>query len=88
MADQSEIELEGAKFHYMSPAQELLDEAIGTLCSICPLARWYKREGWHCFCSEFKTFMYDEKAGNVAPVRVCDGRELEVARLTEEVSRG
>lgn len=88
MTDQSEIDLKGAKFDYMSPAQQLLDEAHETMCSVCPLARWYKREGWYAFCSEFKTIMYDEKAGNIAPVRVCDARELEIIQLKAEAQKG
>ena len=84
MTDQSDIELEGAKLDYMSPALNLLDDVPMTMCSVCPLARWYKRDGWHCFCSEFKALMYEERAGNIAPVRVCDARELEIIRLNAE----
>ena len=88
MTDQSEIGLKGAKVDYTPPAQSLLNERPKTLCSYCPLARWYKRDGWHCFCSEFKTLIYDEKGGNITPVRVCDARELEIMRLKDEATRG
>jgi len=86
MTDQSKLELKGAQF-VLSPAQELFDEAHETLCSVCPLARWYKRVEWYCFCSEFKKLMY-EGPTNVAPVVVCDARELEIMRLNDEANRG
>ena len=88
MTDRSEIEFEGAKIDYMSPALNLLNAELMTLCAFCPLARWYKRNGWKCFCSEFKELMYDEKAEIIAPVQVCDGRELEIMRLNDEAKKG
>ncbi len=87
MTDQSEIVIKGAKPYYRPPAQSILKERPKTLCSYCPLARWYKRIEWHCFCSEFKMLVYQGPA-DVAPVEVCDARELEIIRLNAEATRG
>lgn len=88
MTDQSEIVLKGAKCDYRSPAQSLLNERPKTLCSYCPLARWYKRTTWYCFCSEFKTISYDQAAKLTTAVQACDARELEIIRLNAEATRG
>ena len=77
-------EIEGQKTTYRSPSLVNAPDAPKTLCANCPLARWYWRSEWNCFCSEFKAIIYDEQAANRRPVLACDARELEITRLSAE----
>lgn len=86
MNDDSEKRLTGQQTEYRSPSLSVipLKEIPYTLCASCPLSRWYKRGGWNCFCSEFRTLTLDETVKATAPVYACDARELEIIKMNAE----
>ncbi len=85
MVDDSLAKLVGTRSEYISPSLSLLapNDRPQTLCVFCPLSRWYKRTHWECFCSEFKSLMFDGSP-LIGPVYACDAREIEVVRLNAE----
>jgi hypothetical protein len=84
MAEESKVKLIGNSTDYRPPVLAKMQEFPHTLCSYCPLSRWYKRRSWECFCIEYKSLMYDEVSNKVEPVVACDARELELIRLKAE----
>ena len=84
MAEDFEVKLLGSLTAYLPPALALANEFPQTLCTYCPLSRWYKRSTWECFCTEYKSLMYDGTSKKVEPVVACDARELELIRLKAE----
>ena len=83
MAENSREKLVGMQTEYVPPSFRNMSagEKPYTLCAYCPLARWYKRNGWSCFCSDFRTLSYDGTGKADSPVTQCDARELEIVRL-------
>jgi len=87
MDNQFDEQNSGANIDYIPPSLRHIEskKRPDTLCARCTLARWYKKDGWNCFCSEFKFSTYSEKG---KPVTLCDARELEIIRLKAEQKEG
>ncbi len=63
-------------------------EPPNTQCATCPLARWYKKNTWDCFCTEFKALTYEEGNNRTAAVVACDARELALIEIDIQQKEG
>lgn len=81
MTEESEFKLIGTQADYRPPSLKMANEFPHTLCSYCPLSRWYKRTAWNCYCLQYNRIMYDKAGKQIKPVVMCDARELEIIRL-------